>query len=128
MGFLQGLLNPEPQKKQPGVCIPDAAAKKARKKAKEEEERQPPEPVIEGSGFVVSGLFHIQDTVMIQGTAHGRAVRAKSEGTIKGKKVRVKEILMGSAAVKELQPGQHGALFVSAKELPIIKSGDLIKF
>ena len=122
MGFLKQLLPKKQEKKHTlGVCIPDASKKKIQEKANE---------LPTGYGFVVSGIFHVQDSLMVQGTATCGTIKIKDKAKIGESKLVVKSIQVEGKDAKKLEHGQRGALFLIAEKgkAPIIKAGDVLEF
>ncbi len=121
------LLNKILPKKQPkehtlGVCIPDASKRNIAKKA---EEQQP-----SGYGFLVSGIFHVQDSIMIKGTALSGTIKQNDKTSFNGLNFEVESIQLDNKDVESLENGQKGALFLKPKDgkFPIIKAGDMLEF
>ncbi len=104
-----------------GVCIPDAS--RARKELRADE-------VIPAShSFIVSGLFHVHDSLMIKGMSGG-TIRKKDKATFNSQKFEVKGIQIENKETDLIEEGQKGVLFLDASKgkLPNIKIGDEFEF
>ena len=124
MGFLQSIFQGQEKKKHGlGVCIPDSS--KARIAGKEAEE-----PISADKTFSVSGIFQVQDSLMLQGRVFGRAVKKKDRVSVEGTKLVVKDLQVGRKSVDSIKPGEKGALFLKAEKgkFPIVKIGDRLQF
>jgi len=136
LGGLLGIFEQGKPKKEPlGVCIPDHAAKKRPKGPKEEETelRATESEITESSqkGFVVEGIFHVLDSLMVQGTANGVSIKKRMVTDLGGTKLTVVDILMGQKKVGSLNSGDSGALFLKANNKgknPFLRTGDVLKF
>jgi len=117
MGFLQ-LLGRQERKKDLGVCVPEAHG---HSQAKLEE------PIAFENAFRVSGVFAVKDSIMIQGKMLQGMIKARQEICFNGKKIKVKELSVSGKTTKKMEQGQHGALFLKTKSLPIIKAEDVLE-
>jgi len=130
LGSLLGIFEHGGKKKDLGICIPDHAAKKRHDEPKEEET----EPEITESpqkGFVVEGIFHVLDSLMVQGTANGVSIKKRMATDFGGAKLTVVDIQMGQKKVGSLNSGDSGALFLKANNKgknPFLRTGDVLKF
>jgi len=124
MGIFSPLFQKEQKKKHNlGVCIPDSS--KSRRRVQEKE----PEISTE-KGFVVSGLFHVQDSLMVKGTAWLGNIKKKDKTTFGGIKLAVRDIQVENKDAEMILQGQNGALFLKAVKgkFPNIKIGDTLEF
>ncbi len=123
MGLLQSIFQKEDRKKRSlGVCIPDSS--RAKKMQKEEE------PIAASRAFQVSGIFHVQDNLMVQGEAVGGSIKKKDKFSFGGTKLVVKDIQVESKTAGSIEADQRGALFLKAEKgkFPIIRIGDALEF
>lgn len=119
MELLEKFFKKEEKKHNLGVCIPDKA------KGKKAEAEEAPE----GRGFAVSGVFHVHDSIMVQGTPAAGTIRVNDKLCIAGQELKVRDIQVGRKDTEAIEEGQQGALFlVSEGKAPIIKAGDLLEF
>jgi len=124
LGIIGRLFEKEEKKKHSlGVCIPDAGK---RKKGSVEEEEMP-RP---GRAFLVKGIFHVQDSIMLQGRPLGGSLEKGAKVEAQGLKFSVKDVQVDGKSVDKMGEGQKGALFLKPEDsaFPIIKIGDLLEF
>lgn len=119
MSFLQLLGKQEPRKKL-GICVPDHA-KRGRTKAEEAIVSTP-------NGFLVSGLFAVRDSVMVQGEMVQGTAKAGVEIDCGGKRLTVTDVFVDNRPSDKMEKGEKGALFIRAGSLPMVKTGDLLEF
>jgi len=119
--LFQELFQKEKKKHDLGVCIPNAS--RARRGFAAEE------IVPTSHCFVVSGIFHVHDSLMVKGMAGG-SIREKNKAKFGGKKFEVKGIQIENRETDLIEEGQKGALFLKASKgkFPNIKIGDELEF
>ncbi|MFA4855487.1 MAG: hypothetical protein WC634_02785 [archaeon] len=134
MGILGSLFKKQGEEKEKlGVCIPNASKTKMQEKAEAEEEPFPQaaeeEELLPAKGFLVTGIFHVQNVLMVQGTA-GCKIKKKDKTKFGGATLVVKDVQVAKQSAGSIQPGQKGALFLRAEngKFPIIKQGDELEF
>ena len=122
LGFLSKALGRE-KKHSLGVCIPDSRKEKVEETVEEQKQ-------FEGKAFEVTGIFHVQESLMVQGKALGGAIRKKDSVSIGGAKFIVKDIQTSKGSVDSISEGEKGALFLKAKtgKFGIIRTGDILEF
>ncbi len=123
MGLLQQLWQKSEGKRHSlGICIPDASRGKREARVKEE-------AIAGGRGFIVLGIFHVHDSLMVQGEAYA-TIRKKDKVGLKGKKLVVHDIQVEGKSTGLIKEGQMGALFLKAEKgkQPIIRIGDTLLF
>ncbi len=123
MGLLQQLWQKSESKKHSlGICIPDASKSKREAIVKEE-------GIAAGRGFIVLGIFHVHDSLMVQGEAWA-TIRKKDNVRLKGKKIAVHDIQVEGKSTGLIKEGQMGALFLKSEngKQPIIRIGDTLLF
>lgn len=121
MKLFQEIFQKEKKKHDLGVCIPDANRRKKELKA---------EKVIPAShSFIVSGLFHVHDSLMIKGMSGG-TIRKKDKAKFNSQKFEVTGIQIENKETDLIEKGQTGALFLdtSKGKIPNIKIGDELEF
>jgi len=118
-----------------GVCIPEAGKRKAmeaqlRRKKKVRDEIGSAEGFEASGAFEVTGIFHVYDSLMLQGTVLYGAINKKSATTFRGIKLRVIDLQTTGKTPTTFVEGEQGAIFLRAEKgkYPIIKSGDVIEF
>ena len=121
MKLIQELFQKDKKKHDLGVCIPDASRAK--------KELMADEIVPASHSFVVSGLFHVHDSLMVKGMSGG-TIRKKNKAKFNGKSFEVKSIQIENRETDLIEEGQKGALFLKARKgkLPNIKIGDELEF
>ncbi|MDP6670912.1 MAG: hypothetical protein QGI60_03790 [archaeon] len=119
MSFLQLLRKPEPKKKL-GICVPDHA-RMAREKAQAAIVSTP-------NGFLVSGLFAVHDSIMVQGEMVEGTAKAGIEIDCGGKNMTVTDVFVDNRPSNKIEKGDRGALFIKASSLPLVKAGDILEF
>ncbi len=121
MRVFQELFQKEKKKHDLGVCIPDAS--RARKELRAEE------VVPTSHSFIVSGIFHVHDSLMIKGMSGG-TIRKKDKAKFNSQKFEVKGIQIENRETDLIEEGQKGALFLNTSKgkLPNIKIGDELEF
>ena len=104
-----------------GICIPDASRNKREARAEE--------VVAGGRGFNVSGIFHVHDSLMLQGTAFG-SIKKKDKAKFKGKILVVEEVQVGNETTDLIDDRKKGALFLKPEKgkFPVIRIGDTLEF
>ncbi len=117
MSFLQLLRKEKPRKKL-GICVPDHA-RKERTKAEEAIISTP-------NGFLVSGLFAVYDSIMVQGEMVQGTAKAGIEIDCGGKRLTVTDVFVDNRPSDRIDKGQRGALFIHAESLPLVRAGDLL--
>ena len=134
MGILGSLFKKRGEEKEKlGVCIPDAT--KAKKLEKAETEKDPfPQAITEEEtlptkGFLITGIFHVQDVLMVQGIA-GQKIRKKDKAKFGGATLVVKDIQANKESAGSIGQGQKGALFLRAEKgrFPMLRQGDELEF
>ena len=123
MGLLKSVLHSEQEKKHSlGVCIPDSRKEKAKDETGQ--------PLREGSSFTVSGIFHVQDSLMLQGTMSGGVAKKKDKISFGQAKLVIKDLQVGNRSVETITPGETGAMFLKPEKgkFPIIRIGDVLEF
>lgn len=138
-----GLLNIFAEKKENkniGVCIPEHRAKKL-----EEQETKGPhitsgtpiknantttkELLISKEGqFRVTGAYRVLDTLMLSGIVEEGIIRKRMTAEYNGKNIKVSEVRHGNEEKEQLMGGQEGTIFVTAKILPMVNTGEIISF
>ena len=121
MGIFDKVFKKEEEKKHTlGVCIPD----KSKEKMAQKEEQ------VDGRGFLVSGIFHVHDSIMVQGKAVYGSVKINDRLSLANTSLLVKDIQVERKDVELLEEEQTGALFLTTDDgkAPIIKAGDLLEF
>ncbi len=124
VGFLKGVFGKEEKKKHNlGVCIPDASRKKRR--AKDEAG-----PEAKDKAFRVSGIFHVHESLMVQGHAIGATIKPKDKIRLGEAELVVTDVQINKASTERLEPGEQGALFLRSLKgkFPIIRIGDVLEF
>jgi len=121
VGLLQQIFQADERKKHNlGVCIPDSS----KRDAGEEETG-----VGCQQGFIVTGIFHVHDSLMVKGKA---CKTIKKNGKVKfhGKTLIVRDVQSGEKNSDCLAVGETGALFLKTEKgkHPIIKIGDVLEF
>ncbi len=135
MRVLQGLFEKERKKHNLGICIPEASKRKAmeerlqRKKMVRGEIGSSPN-VARGGSFQVTGIFHVHESLMLQGVVLEGSINKKDVTSFQGVKLRVTDIQAGRKSSISLQEDGQGAIFLKAEKgkFPIIRSGDVLLF
>lgn len=102
-------------------------------KAEAKEEQFPQameeEELLPTKGFLVTGIFHVQDVLMVQGIA-GCKIKKKDRAKFGGATLIVKDVQVAKQSAGSIQPGQKGALFLRAEKgrFPALRQGDEIEF
>ena len=121
MRLFQELFQKEKKRHDLGVCIPDASRAKKELKA---------EQIVPTSHcFLVTGIFHVHDSLMVKGMAGG-SIRKKDKAKFNSQKFEVEGIQIENKETDSIEEGQKGALFLKASKgkLPNIKIGDELEF
>lgn len=134
MGILGSLLQKHGKEKEKlGICIPDAARAK-RQEAVEAKKDLFPQAITDDlssptRGFLVTGIFHVQDVLMAQGIA-GQKIKKRDKAKFAGATMIVKEIKIGTESAGSIVQGQKGALFLKPEKgkFPVLKQGDELEF
>ncbi len=134
MEILQRLFEKD-KKRSLGVCIPEASKRKAmevelkeKKKVKDEIVTIAETPMM-GNAFQVTGVFHVQDSLMLQGIVASGVISKKAKTKVQATQLRIIDLQLGSKSPNAMVKGEHGAIFVRAEgRFPMIKVGDLLEF
>lgn len=112
----------EKKKHNLGVCIPDTS--KSRRMAKGAQEEIAP-----GRTFKISGVFQVQDSLMVNGLSGG-TIKKNDKVNFSGLKLVVQDVQVDNKTVEAIQEGEKGALFLKPEKgkLPILKIGDVLEF
>lgn len=122
LGFLSNVFEKK-KKHSLGVCIPDSRMDKINERIEEKHSA-------EGKVFEVTGIFHVQESLMVKGKALGGTIKKKDKVAIGGTKFVVDDIQVGNQSADFIKEGQKGALYLKAKsgKFAIIRAGDFLEF
>ncbi|MDP2974257.1 MAG: hypothetical protein Q8N60_04355 [Candidatus Diapherotrites archaeon] len=134
MEILQRLFEKD-KKRGLGVCIPEASKRKAMETELKENKKVKDEivTIVEthmGNAFQVTGVFHVQDSLMLQGFVASGVISKKAKTKMQEAQLRVIDLQSGSKSPNAMVKGEHGAIFVRAEKgrFPMIKVGDMLEF
>ncbi len=134
MEILQRLFEKD-KKRSLGVCIPEASKRKAMETELKEKKKVKDEivTIVEthmGNAFQVTGVFHVQDSLMLQGFVASGVISKKAKTKVREMQLRIIDLQSGSKSPHAMVKGEHGAIFVHAEKgrFPMIKVGDMLEF
>ena len=110
----------KPEKKQLGVCIPEARKNRI--------QRIEPGPILGAGSFRVTGVFAVANTMMLQGIMMNGTIRLGQNLDCNGLHLPVVDIQYNMRSSDVLEEGQHGALFLACEAKPFVKAGDVLQF
>ncbi len=135
MGVLQSLFEKEKKAHSLGICIPEAGKRKAmqeqlKRRKMVRDEIESVEGAAAKGAFEVTGLFHVHDCLMLQGSVLEGAISKKSSAVFKGIRLKVADVQTSGKVKSALAEGEQGAVFVKTEKgrYPIIRIGDVIEF
>lgn len=134
MRVLQGLFERDRKKHSLGICIPEATKRKTMEESLHKRKMVRGEigtGSTPGSGsFQVTGIFHVHESLMVQGIVVEGAISKKGSTSFGGVKLKVIDLQLGGKSPGMLQEDDEGAIFFKAEKgkHPMLKVGDIIEF
>ncbi len=119
-----------------GVCIPDHAKQRVEEeehqRVLEEEKKAVEEKRLKYTSdeiprFEVESVFGISENYMIKGYVLSGKIVKGTKVPVGKKSARVKDLQYEGRAVKELNTGQRGAIFIGKAKGVLLREGDIIE-